>query len=1215
MPMRKPSTDSDMPSLPSFPSMPFKRNKKAQQEPDPMPRLDLSTALPSTNDFRTSLMMPNLSARFSMLREQDDPNSKLGKANDDSVLFPKRASRLNLFNHDLTDIAEAASLHGSIRPPFAKEGRIASYGSGDGYATDDDATRNGSMMGRPKHGEGNNLFGGRQKIYKIPTGGSASLKNYGMNDNRDVEASKTMGGRALFSDDVATSSFQKLRQKDRQEQKERKERPSQDDEIQEEQPTDENDRSNSPSITGYNKKRETTSSTASGPSNIRNSTAATSVASQSTPSLQASQISPSDTFAKPIPSPSLDRSFTKTRRLYGQGLDQHMHDQQSSALTRLDTIQRQRANNGTAVKRLSQSRSATGLNDKFHRSGPLYASNNFRAASPVRYITPPGAGEFDLGLGGRQTICPKHTARPMSPPLSRPMSPVMGIGDETSPLATALQPNDRGKATALGAFNKPTEQYSEQQYTQRQMQLQNGRSTPTQGRGSPSPTLTRDSQEADRARKGSLTSFQPRSGSIQHVPKVHVDEPAIRSILEISSTRVQVPNSDQQSDEGGTFLAGTSGSELSSSEAEEEAQRQPSHQLADVLHRESMARAIDERRLKHNSESSHASPPFRHQHGGRVYMDLSEEDVPDSLSQRTAVQPRDDSEHRSARSEPMDSPTLGPMVGLRGLIKAHLRNDSGQSSIYPSESPVPAPRFASYNLTSTDPNERTPSEAGDTPVLDPLETSQWNGEPTDVISPEDDDTTPPWAYSRARQILEQATALRNHESEKLKQMLGDNKAQRVLGGEAPRFNPSHSASWKDQVNKVGHSRGASTETQQEREEFANELAERRKRVQDNLAGWVGSESEPASPLPGNSTPDNGPTKPSNAFAMLRSKSSHTSLHHDKNSKALKMLGINENPPPSRSTIWNDGKERALRGLGHGPKSPTSLVSAALQFQRTPPGSRAGPDSVPSNSGRKPSSSHSGPSPPSSRSSDRDRSSPEGALGKWRNRNGRTRDEAKKSDREPNPPPPSRNHSDGYGIHADPPPSHHPSPAFPRSASAMSTRPRSPSRSGSTPGFFDAPTTLLPIQTTLSNRNSSPRPSPSAPIHSPPPFSPHTDSSPTMITPSSLPSIPAARKRSVNKSDISDPTFLSSTSSVSTVALPEGASLRNGMDGGEEVLPPPVPPINPRRNREWGVGRGKGDGGKGEVVLLGRGEGRKRGGGGVGGKGPEFVDPGVAGAMF
>ena len=1294
-PVRKPSTDYDVPSLPSFASMSFKKSKKAQQEPDPMPRLDLSTALPSTNDFRTSLILPNLSARFSMLREQDDPNSKLGKANDDSVLFPKRASRLNLFNHhDLMDIAEAASVDGSIRPPFAYGGRTASCGSGDGYATDDDASHSGSMMGRPKQGEGNNLFGGRQKIYKIPIGGSASIKNLGAKDNGDVEASRIMGGRALFSDDVATSSFQKLRRRDRQEQENEKERRSQDDGNREEQPTEENDRSPSPSIPGYNKKRETTSSTASGPSNVRTSTAATSVASQSTPSLQVVQAPPSATFAKPMPSPSLDRTFTKTRRLYGQGLDQHMHDQQSSALTRLDTIQRQRANGGAALKRLSQSRSATGLNDKFHRSGPLYASNNFRAASPIRYITPPGLGDFDLGLGNGQATSPENTARPLSPPLSRSMSPVMGIGDESSPLATSLKPSDRGKATAMGTFNKPAEQYSEQQYAQRQLQMQNGRITPSQGRGSPSPIVSTDSREVGQARQGSLTSFQSRSESGLHSREPNLNEPRIRSVLETSSTRAHILSSDRQSSGDSTFLAGKNSSESSSSEGEEEAQRQSSHQLPDQLQRESYARAVDERALKHISQSSHASQLFQPQHSGRVYMDLSEEDVPDSLSQETAIPPHGDSERRTAMSAPMDSPTLGPMIGLRGLIKAHLRNDSGQSSIYPPESPRTVARFTSYDLSPKHPvdDERTSSEAGDTPMQDSLETRQWTGEPLDVTSPEDDESTPPWAYSRARQILEQATALRNHESEKAKQMLGDNKAQRVLGGEAPRPTPYHSASWKDQANKARHSRGASTETQQEREDFANELAERRKRVQDNLAEFVSGESEPASPLPGNGTSDNGPAKPSNAFAMLRSKSSHTSLHHDKNSKALKMLGIHDNPLPSaRSTVWNDGKERALRGLGHNPKSPPSLISAAFQFQRTPPGSRAGPDSVPNGSVRKPSSSHSGPSPPSSRSSDRshDRSSPEGALGKWRNRNG-----VKKSDVATAAPEqiagPSRNHSDGYGLHIE--------------NAAMAGRPRSTSRSASTPGYFDR-ASVLPLQMNLStpdiihnhnhnhNHNHSPRPSPSStpysPPHSfsPPPSHPHPHhhhyhqemspvnmTSPTLLPPHPIvPPVPAARKRSVNKSEISEPTFMSSTSSVSTVDLPPGASLRNGMGGSDEQdsAPPPVPMFNPRRMKggkgagarggglgrkgedgvgvgvererererglekekevqvyggeEVGMAMGKGKGERQQKMRMGSrkvpsagGEVNEKAGRGVGerkGMGPDFVNPRVAGAMF
>ena len=50
-----------------------------------------------------------------------------------------------------------------------------------------------------------------------------------------------------------------------------------------------------------------------------------------------------------------------------------------------------------------------------------------------------------------------------------------------------------------------------------------------------------------------------------------------------------------------------------------------------------------------------------------------------------------------------------------------------------------------------------------------------------------------------------------------------------------------------------------------------------------------------------------------------------------------------------------------------------------------------------------------------------------------------------------------------------------------------------------------------------------------------------------------------RKKTISKVDISEPTLITSTSSVDLVDLPEGASLKNGMDD-----PPPVPPINPRR---------------------------------------------------
>ena len=206
---------SDSPFIQSSTS---KRSKKGKKNaPEPKIELDLSTALPGDESFRTSLMMANLTARFSMLREQDDPNTKIGKASDDSVLFPKRASRLNLFNHNpLTDIAEVSSVRSSVvKPPFARDDPSHSFASDD-YASDE----GGSIMNRPKPGEGNNLFGGRQKLYKIPVG-SSSAKTLPDGDPSERETTG-MSGRVIYQNDVSLSMFQRIREKER-EQKHRRE--------------------------------------------------------------------------------------------------------------------------------------------------------------------------------------------------------------------------------------------------------------------------------------------------------------------------------------------------------------------------------------------------------------------------------------------------------------------------------------------------------------------------------------------------------------------------------------------------------------------------------------------------------------------------------------------------------------------------------------------------------------------------------------------------------------------------------------------------------------------------------------------------------------------------------------------------------------------------------------------------------------------------------
>ena len=156
-------------------------------------------ALPSNDDFRTSLLMPGMSARFSMLREQDDPNSMLGKASDDSVLQPRRKSRMEFgfAKGGLSDIAEveSASLRGSIRPPFAY-GRQDSFTSEDGYNSEAES-QSGSVMSRSRPGEGNVLFGGRQKVYMIPKAGRSSSKSV---------------GRTVYEDDIGRSAFQKYKQ-------------------------------------------------------------------------------------------------------------------------------------------------------------------------------------------------------------------------------------------------------------------------------------------------------------------------------------------------------------------------------------------------------------------------------------------------------------------------------------------------------------------------------------------------------------------------------------------------------------------------------------------------------------------------------------------------------------------------------------------------------------------------------------------------------------------------------------------------------------------------------------------------------------------------------------------------------------------------------------------------------------------------------------------
>lgn len=577
-PPPRPSIESDA----SGPFRMFGRSKKVEEAPK-KEDVDLNAALPSTDDFRTSLLMTGLSARFSMLREQDDPTSMLGKASDDSVLFPKRQSRIDFgLSSGLDDIAEVGSIQA---PRFARQ---------DSYqSADDGASMTGSIMNRGKPTEGNNLFGGRQKVYKISA--TSTAKGGGL------------PGRAVYEDDVALSAFQKWRQSE-------KERKSYEDD-QDNNDSHESDSANPISpANDFSRRRETSSTTSSGP---RNSTAATSVTSQPAPSLKDWQPS-GTTSTGTSPALLLERSVTRTRRLYEQGLTQDLHDQQSSALSRIDTLSRSRLGNRTPDLTPSASSPTTVGADRIGERRPLMS----KASAPnMRSFSPHSTRSPHLSPAESSFRFTKPEQKPTSPPLSPPVS-------ETEEHPTlAIQPDDRGKATALGFFSRPLQQYDEARFAQRQKQLQQGRETPT--------SRHRAESNASNPKEGSRSSSLARpaydrsdSGAMKTEPTVQ--EEVRTTFLDMSD---DVPVLSDASPQAG-FQA-------------------------------SLERPDDEQH-----------PAFRR----------SALPTPLSISSPTSDDDPLPSAKDSLKGEPAeDSPTLGPASGLSGMVRQHLRNVSNlstSSSIY-----------------------------------------------------------------------------------------------------------------------------------------------------------------------------------------------------------------------------------------------------------------------------------------------------------------------------------------------------------------------------------------------------------------------------------------------------------------------------------------------------------------------------------------------------
>jgi hypothetical protein len=992
-------------------------------------------------------------------------------------------------------------------------------------------------MSRARPGEGNNLFGGRQKIFKIPAGGSGK--------------GSSMGGRALYDDAVSQSAFQKLREREREEQEhELQERSQQEDDGAERSslPT----RSTSPPLAGYNRNRETSSTTSSGPSLTWSSTAATSVTSQGASSVNGYS-SPSTPSALNQPSShGLDRSLTKTKRLYEAGLDLHLHNQQSSAINRLESLSRlQITETGQASPTLSSPVNA--LFDGTHTAISSSQHPALQSASPPLSSTTPK--RLDFGAKPLNTESQKQSL--VSPPLSPPMS-----DGEDHPVLP-IQPKDRGKATALGAFSKPVQPYDENKYAQRQLQMKESRSTSPFRKGSPPRSIVTGQQPFLRARAESSSTYssgRSRSPSVKHEYLLHKQVAPQASIDE-------APNAESQI-KSGTFLSSPNGSTLSSigdgGLDESKPWGQPATSRRIMNGNYSMVYPSAER----PPESEH---PANRRHSPQIFVDYTNEvthrDILPNV-EKTLV----------TKDSPADSPTLGPGTGLSGMVRQHLRTDSNTSSVYRTPSPGTPSKFPE-NLS----DKNTSLPRGHTQQLNNWDQHQHN-QPIGTIHTESESfgnvrrrppIPPPFAASRSSEDVMEAGGV----------------TQKAL---------------REKDGTQNHTRDVSLETRKERDEFANELATRRMRVQANLRSRV----ESVSPVPGADwSRDVYPTKTS-PIGMQKSKPGRGSIitkPADGQLKAMKMLGIghttisSSSPNSDRSAEeqWWKEEEEMLRGVK--PSNNASLQTRQFRqarrdaqrdrerqvlarhqsrgSQESGDRNRQVQDYVDYSQQQQPNKMHDRRRPSreskdsaSNRSGSipsRDRSGSETSTGS-KNRNDGYRDELSKTMAGGHGSPAQGSYQDsprtgrfpvvnGVGL---PHPSNGPWPA-------VNGAGRSRSSSKSPPSVpFD--NQLQPLQTSVGpDIGVSPRPSPITPYS--------INSTPALAHPSPVGSgvnmttmqgfqnydrIPSRRKRSINKSDISEPTLVSKTSHITTVDLPRGTPPQSSMPSS----PPPLPPMHPRRQQ-------------------------------------------------
>ena len=965
----------------------------------------------------------------------------------------------------------------------------------DGYGTDEDSQASG-VMARSRPGEGNNLFGGRQKIYKIPVGASGSTANLD-----SPGTGRAMGGKFLYENDVNMSAFQRLREKERERERQL-ERERENLELFGVDRT--RDRANSPPLSGYNRNRETSSTTSSAPSIGRMSTAATSVASQGASSIRGggSRSREETTPSLPLPNGSIGRSGSKTRRLYEHGLDRQLHDHQSSALTRLDQITRQRTLGGTPppglYASLSQANSATNLNERYRQAEQIHSSS--RPASPPLSARAQGLQNFDFGIAHNGSSSPIHGYGQL------PLSPPMSEGDDRSNFS---QFPDR-------KVNGPSRQFDEKAYTERQLQLQQVRGLPSPPRRiSPPPVDATDERESQRS----------RSESANRRKALQLDGFNLKAAVTNRPNFLESPNAAAPQK---SLLTSRSVSDMSSQgESEAEGER--------ILSEfEGPVKPTTTSTLKRPDDSEHPAykqetPPISQQAHAKKPSTGSSKSL--GIKSRKGSLPS-----LSSPSFDKDSPTLGPAAGLSGLVRQHLRNDSESSSYYGASSPTNSQFFPDDYKTGA-----RSSRADMQSIYSNM--NPWDGDDAASIKSSKTDNVPslPTYNDPVPQLPVNFNRSNNHRAQD-----SDMPARSGNGGPA-------------------HDRGESGDTIRGNANNRPNIDQERRLIQSTLKqsseGRNRSGSRSANSAGAPNSASASPVKPAGYGTGFGKPDMYPPTKGTRNQGMAHSPGPNygfqQNTHP-KEDYWRDEEEKIKRSVVRGPMIPTPQMRRQERRNQAQEQRHRGE----STTSKEDLQSPRGYSPSTSRASARDRSGSDTSRSRSRN-GGHTNDGSNGSINGYTASPRKYSNAQAPSLEVTP------------EATSDRSVPSSGHSSGRTigkesaNGYFDR--TLGPIKTSgISSMGNSARGSPLTPFsaNSTPPLD---DSPPSTAAAGDIPHrnphgfqksgpIPRNRKKSINKSDISEPTLISSTFSSDTVSLPPGASLSNGSEA------PPLPPINPRRHR-------------------------------------------------